>query len=53
MGSLTFNDAIKYCLKEELSDEAIRHFSAWGEWGNFPLSTIKLIKVVYSKLLAN
>ncbi|XP_011707609.1 PREDICTED: uncharacterized protein LOC105462604 [Wasmannia auropunctata] len=47
LGGLTLHDTIKYCFKERLTDETIRHFSAWGERGNLPLSTTKLIKAVY------
>lgn len=53
LGGLTLHDTIKYCFKEGLTDETIRHFSAWGERGNLPLSTTKLIKAIYDAVSEN
>ncbi|XP_029674245.1 uncharacterized protein LOC115242241 [Formica exsecta] len=51
VGGFTLHDAVKYCMKEAMTDDTIRHYSAWGERGNLPLFDTKLIKVIYGKLL--
>lgn len=49
LGGFNLHDAVKYCMKEAIADDAIKHYSAWGERGNFPLFEIKIIKAIYGK----
>lgn len=53
VGGFTLHDAIKYCMKEAMTDDTIRHYSAWGERGNLPLFDTKLIKVIYDAVCKN
>ncbi|XP_028046312.2 uncharacterized protein LOC114254391 [Monomorium pharaonis] len=50
VGGFTLHEAIKYCMKEVMTDDVIRYYSAWGERGNLPLLNTRLIKVIYSRL---
>lgn len=47
VGDFTLLDAVKYCMKEAMTDDTVRHFSAWVERGNLPLFETNLIKVIY------
>ncbi|XP_067208182.1 uncharacterized protein [Linepithema humile] len=53
VGGFTLHDAIKYCMKEAITDDAIQHYSAWGERGNLPLFETKLIKAIYDAVCRN
>lgn len=51
LGGFTLHDAVKFCMKEIMTDETIKNYSAWGERGNLPLFDTKIIKAIYGKLL--
>jgi len=53
IGGFTLHDTVKYCMKEVMTDDTIKHYSAWGERGNLPLFDTKVIKVIYGKLFSD
>ncbi|KAL6265853.1 hypothetical protein P5V15_002674 [Pogonomyrmex californicus] len=53
LGSFTLYDAIKYCMKKVITDDTIKHYSAWEERGNLPLFDTKLVKVIYDAVCMN
>ncbi|XP_011864783.1 PREDICTED: uncharacterized protein LOC105560345 [Vollenhovia emeryi] len=53
IGGYTLHEAIKYCMKEAVTDETINNYSVWGEQKNIPLFDTKLMKAVYDAVCLN
>ncbi|XP_011685134.1 PREDICTED: uncharacterized protein LOC105448326 isoform X2 [Wasmannia auropunctata] len=53
IGGFTLHDTVKYCMKEVMTDDTIKHYSAWGERGNLPLFDTKVIRVIYDAVCMN
>ncbi|GAB1860764.1 DUF4806 domain-containing protein [Camponotus japonicus] len=53
VGGFTLHDAIKHCMREAITDDAIQYYSAWGERGNRPLFETKIIKAIYDAVCRN
>ncbi|XP_067213155.1 uncharacterized protein [Linepithema humile] len=53
LGGFSVHDAVRFCMKEAISDETIQLYSVWGERGNLPLFDTRLIKVIYDAVALN
>nr|XP_012219776.1 PREDICTED: uncharacterized protein LOC105670692 [Linepithema humile] len=53
LGGFSVYDAVRFCMKEAISDETIQLYSVWGERGNLPLFDTRLIKVIYDAVALN